>query len=120
MVIDKKELIDGLKLEIRIIEEGGYHPSVREPRKEPHVFRDSVTCLNVGLEEKVHPCAGCFLIDFVPPQFRNSNDDPCHKIPLNERGDTVESLEQQGDPEKTQAAVLAWLKKTVAQLEAKP
>jgi hypothetical protein len=37
----------------------------------------------------------------------------CHKIPLNERGDTVESLEREGDRDKARAAVLAWLKKTV-------
>src|SRR5574337_2082722 len=94
MGFDKKEMIEQLKLEIEVIETGGYHPSVREPRRDLHTFRDSVSCLNVGLEEKKHPCSSCFLIEFVPPEYRNSNDDPCHKIPLNERGDTVESLDR--------------------------
>jgi len=115
---DKQEMIEALKLEIEIIERGGYHPSVHEPHREPRTFRDSVTCLNVGLEEKERPCSECFLIEFVPPELRASGGDVCHKIPLNERGDTVESLEREGDPDKLQAAVLNWLKRTVARLEA--
>ena len=117
MAFDKREMMEALKLEIQVIEKGGYYPSVREPRKELHTFRDSVTCLNLGLEEKIHPCTECFLIDFVPPELRSSNGDLCHKIPLNEQGDTVESLEREGNRDKLQAAVLAWLKATVARLE---
>ena len=57
MAFDPREMIEKLKQEIRVIEEGGYYPSVREPRKAPRIFRDSVSCLNVGLEEKREPCA---------------------------------------------------------------
>jgi hypothetical protein len=117
MGMDKKEMIQQLKFEIEMIEKGGYYPSVREARSEPEIFRDSITCLNVGLEEKEHPCSTCFLSEFVPPEVRNSNGDLCHKIPLNEKGDTVESLKAQDDPYKLQATVLGWLKKTVAKLE---
>jgi len=117
MGIDKKEMIRQLKFEIEMIEKGGYHPSVREPRYSPEIFRDSITCLNVGLEEKQHPCSSCFLSEFAPAEVRYSNDDICHKIPLNEKGDTVESLKAEGDPYKLQTSVLGWLKKTVAQLE---
>jgi len=117
MGMDKKEMIQQLKFEIEMIEKGGYHPSVREARRAPEIFRDSITCLNVGLEEKEHACSSCFLSEFAPPEVRNSNDDICHKIPLNEKGDTVESLKTEGDPHKLQAVVLSWLKKTVANLE---
>ena len=117
MGFDKQEMIDQLKLEIQIIEKGGYSPSVREPRKEPRAFRDSVICLNLALEEKQYPCTSCFLIEFVPPELRDSEGDLCHKIPLNDRGDTVESLEREGDRDKLQAAILVWLKNTVARLE---
>jgi len=118
MPFDKREMLEALKLEIMVIEKGGYLPSVHEPHAEPRIFRDSVTCLNVGLpdQEKKHPCSSCFLIDFVPEQYKHSNNDPCHKIPLNDRGDTVETL--QHDPDKLQAAVLAWLRATVKKLEA--
>jgi hypothetical protein len=117
MSVDKKEMIDQLKFEIEMIEKGRYLPSVREPRQDPKIFRDSITCLNVGLEEKEHPCTSCFLSEFAPLEVRNSNDDVCHKIPLNEKGDTVESLKAKDDPRKLQAAVLGWLKRTVASLE---
>lgn len=110
-------MIEQLKLEIEMIEKGGYLPSVREPRQTPEIFRDSISCLNVGLEEKEHPCSDCYLSEFAPLEVRNSNDDVCHKIPLNEKGETIASLKPKGDPHKLQAAVLGWLKKTVASLE---
>jgi hypothetical protein len=117
VAFDKKEMIEQLKFEIQMIEKGRYYPSVREPRQDPEIFRDSITCLNVGLEEKEHPCSSCFLSEFAPPELRNSEGDICHKIPLNEKGDTVESLKSEDDPYKLQATVLGWLKKTVAKLE---
>ena len=117
MEFAKQDVINQLKIEIAMLERGGYQPSVRDPRREFHIFRDSVTCLNVDLAEKVYPCSSCFLIDFVPEQFKNSDSDPCHKIPLNARGDTVESLEREGDTDKLRATVLEWLKATLARLE---
>ena len=62
MGFDKKEMIEQLKFEIEMIEKGGYDASVREPRKNPEIFRDSITCLNVGLEEKEHPCSSCLRV----------------------------------------------------------
>jgi hypothetical protein len=117
MGFDKKEMIDQLKFEIEMVEKGGYSASVREPRQNPEIFRESITCLNIGLEEKEHACSSCFLSEFAPPEVRNSNDDICHQIPLNEKGDTVESLKAKDDPQELQATVLSWLKKTVAKLE---
>ena len=114
---DKMEMIEQLKFEIEMIGKGGYYPSVREPRLAPEIFRESITCLNVGLEEKEHACSSCFLSEFAPAEVRNSEGDLCHKIPLNEKGDTVESLKAEGDPYKLQANVLSWLEKTVAKLE---
>ena len=121
MPTDKKTMLDALKMEIMVIERGGYHPSVHSPHDEPRIFRDSVSCLNLGLsdDKRELPCSSCFLIDFVPERFKNSNDDPCHKIPLNAEGETVESLVKTGArPEDIQATVLAWLKAQVKKLEA--
>lgn len=116
MEFDRQEMIDKLKLEIEVMEKGGYYPSVREPRRELRVFRDSVTCLNVGLEEKREPCENCFLTVFVPPQHLDKVE-PCHYIPLNDRGDTVASLQAEGNRDRLFEAVLGWLKTTVAKLE---
>lgn len=116
MAMDVQDLIERLKLEVQVIEMGGYSPSVRQPRQALHVFRDSVSCPNLGLQEKVEPCAHCFLMEFVPPEHQDK-DNACHYIPLNEKGDTVVSLEaQEGGSEKAQAAVLAWLRAKIAEL----
>jgi len=117
MDFDKKEMIDQLKFEIMMIERGGYQPSVRAPRQDTEMFRDSITCLNAGLDTKQVPCTSCFLSQFVPSEFRNSKDDLCQKIPLNDRGDTLEKLRAEGDTDKAQASLLEWLKRTVAKLE---
>jgi hypothetical protein len=117
MGFDKKEMIEKLKFEIQMVENGLYYPTARKPQQNLEIFRDSTTCLNVGLEEKEHPCTSCFLSEFAPPEVRNSTDDICHKIPLNEKGDTIESLKAEGDPHKLQATVLNWLMRTVARLE---
>ena len=117
MGFDTNEMIEKLKFEIEMIEKGRYFPSVREPRRNPEIFRDTITCLNVGLEEKKYPCSSCFLSEFVPPEFRDSAGIICHKIPLNKKGDTIESLKANEDPYKLQGAVLDWLRKTVKALE---
>ena len=117
MKFDKNDIIDRLKLEIEVIQKGGYEPSVRQPHNQPRIFRDSVTCLNMGLEEKLEPCSHCFLMEFVPAQYAAA-EDPCRYIPLNDRGDTVAALEDAGRSEEAQALLLAWLRSTVARLEA--
>ena len=117
MNFDKRDVIEQLKLEARILEGGGYQPSVREPRKELRIFRDSVSCPNLGLEEKRTPCAHCWLMEFVPQEFRNTTD-PCRFIALNERGDSIDTLEAAGQRGKVEAALLGWIRKTIAHLEA--
>lgn len=116
MGINKKEALESLKLEVQMIERGGYQPSVRAPRTEIRIFRDSASCPNLGLLEKVTPCAHCYLMEFVPAEHR-TKDDACHYIPLNDFGDTVASLEAEDNPEKTQGLVLGWLRRQIAQLE---
>ncbi len=114
MEFDKKDIVDQLKFEIAILKGGGYHPSVRNPRHQPRVFRDSPLCPNVGLEVKQVPCMHCFLMQFVPPEHWHETE-PCHYIPLNERGDTIASLG--GDPDKVTEPLLAWLRLTLERLE---
>jgi hypothetical protein len=121
MPTDKKTMLEALKMEILVIERGGYNPSVHQPHDDPRIFRDSISCLNIGVsdDKKEHPCSSCFLIDFVPEKYKGSNDDPCHKIPLNKKGDTIESLLESGRrSEDVQQEVLQWLKDAVKKLEA--
>lgn len=113
----QKDLLDALKLELKFLERGGYEPSVREPRKELSTFLDSPSCLNYAVPAQAHPCSECWLIDFVPVEKRGEAI-PCHHIPLNHRGDTVEALGGPGDDPKVDAAMRDWLRRTIQQLEA--
>jgi hypothetical protein len=118
MPADLKQIIDQLKLERDILKNGGYGRSVRTPWKPTKLFRDSVTCLNFDEMVKRHPCNECFLWEWVPEDHQNE-DLPCHYIPLNDRGDSIASLEDAGDREEAEKALLGWLDSVVEHLEAK-
>jgi hypothetical protein len=51
----------------------------------------------------------------VPPEKR-SEFVPCHHIPLNERGDTIASLAESGDPANMQEKLQNWLHTAIEQL----
>jgi hypothetical protein len=115
MIFDKKEMLEKLKNELEILDKGGYEPSSYKPYRMPRVFRDSVSCPNVGLEIKIEPCSHCFLMEFVPVEHRDK-ENACHYIPLNERGDTVASLDRLGNEDAVHAALRSWLQETIARL----
>jgi len=111
---DERDILDLLKTELDFIEKGGYGRSVKTPWKSTSPFRDSLTCVNYALPEKAHPCAECHLMEFVP---RGSEEEavPCHAIPLNPAGDTVDSLD--GDQAKLEAALKEWMRAKIAEIE---
>jgi len=115
MIFEKKEMLEKLKKELEILDQGGYEASTYKPYRMPRVFRDSVSCPNVGLEIKIEPCAHCFLMEFVPVEHRDK-ENACHYIPLNEQGDTVASLDQPGNETAVQEALRSWLQETIARL----
>jgi len=114
---DKRDLLELLKTELDFIEKGGYGRSVRTPWKMTEAFRDSLTCVNYALPEKAHPCSECHLIDFVPRNKRQE-ELPCHAIPLNDAGDTVESLELENNQAKLEAVLTQWMRDKIKQIEA--
>jgi hypothetical protein len=115
---DLRDIIAQLKLERSILRDGGYGPSVQTPAKVEQLFRDSITCLNAGETVRRHPCSDCLLWEFVPNEHLGEGI-PCHHIPLNERGDTIATLEAKGDRDSAEQALLAWLDRTILQLEDK-
>jgi hypothetical protein len=56
------------------------------------------------------------LIDFVPPEARYE-DVPCHHIPLNTKGETIDQLEWQEDQRKLELYVASWLRSTIDKLQ---
>jgi hypothetical protein len=119
MIFDKNEIIGKLRLELEILEGGGYSTSIEKPHWSPRIFRDSISCPNLGLEFKVEPCSECFLTYFVPPENRGK-ENACHHIPLNDRGDTVASLSEIGDDLQLQNALRTWLQNTITRLAKEP
>jgi hypothetical protein len=116
MAKDERDILGLLKEELDFIEKGGYGRSVRTPWQPKSAFQDSLTCINYGYPYRAHPCNECHLIDFVPPEGKSA-EIPCHQIPLNELGLTLEDLEAEDNQPKLEAAVKQWLKTRIAEIE---
>jgi hypothetical protein len=112
---DERDILEVLRQELDFIEQGGYGRSVRTPWQPTSVFQDSLSCLNFGYPYRAHPCNECFLNDFVPTEDR-AEAVPCHHIPLDADGATVEELEE--NQSKLEAAVKDWLRKKIKEIEA--
>ena len=112
----KQHMLEELKLEREFVRRGGYHASVRDPRRQPTHLRDSVTCLNVNKSEDLEPCDRCFWYDLVPEE-RRDREMPCRHIPLDAQGNTVDSLDARGRREEAEEKLLVWLDSTIARLE---
>lgn len=113
---DKRDVLEVLKFELEFLEQGGYGRSVRTPWKPTSVFQDSPSCLNFDDPSRPHACNECLLTEFVPHEAR-SEDIPCHFIPLNAQGETVESMERHAHQLEMEEALKNWLRSTIARLE---
>jgi hypothetical protein len=116
MAKDDRDLLELLIEELAFVEQGGYGRSVRTPWLPKSVFQDSLTCINYGYPYRAHPCCECHLLDFVSPEHRAENV-PCHFIPLNEAGTTLEDLEYQDNQSRTEETLKRWLRTKIAQIE---
>ena len=109
MARDDRDILELLKDELGFIEKGGYGRSVRTPWLQKSTFQDSLTCINYGYPYRAHPCNECHLLDFVSLEHHGA-EVPCHYIPLNEAGETIEDLEAEDNQAKLQHRVRVWLR----------
>jgi hypothetical protein len=116
MTTDERDILEVLKSELDFIESGGYGRSVRTPWLSKSTFQDSPSCINYGYPYRAHPCHECHLLDFVTPDDRKEFV-PCHHIPLNTDGDTIEELELQDNQAKLEREVSKWLRDRIRQIE---
>jgi hypothetical protein len=116
MPTDKRNTLELLQAELDHIEKGGYGRSVRTPWKPTSVFQDSLTCLNYGYPYRAHQCSECFLSKPVPPESR-AEEVPCHHIPLDAEGSTIEGIESEENQQKLEAKVKVWLRAKIKELE---
>lgn len=114
---EKREVLDKLKTELGALEYGREKRSVHMPWEEISFFQDSVTCLNYGLDGRPHPCGKCMLMPYVPQESRGESV-PCHHIPLDDKGNTIQNLDRGYNRNSVEQAVINWLKGRIAELEA--
>jgi len=115
--MEKREVLEKLRNELGALEYGRTCRSVHMPWEEISFFQDSVTCLNYGQDGRPHPCRNCMLMDFVPGPSQNETV-PCHHIPLDEKGNTIQNLDRGYNRHSVEEAVIGWLKDKIAELEA--
>jgi hypothetical protein len=100
-----------LKNELQFVQKGGY----RAPLvwRSPLIFEDSPTCPKSC---SACPDTDCVLMSFVPKECHYEAV-PCRHIPLNEAGETLDSLYRTGTNEEIERTLQSWLLKTIRQLE---
>lgn len=116
MTKDERDIVDVLKDELSFLESGGYGRSVRTPWHPTSSFQDSLTCINYGYPYRAHPCNECHLLDFVSPEHQGE-EVPCHFIPLNDDGETIEDLELKDNQAKLEQELKKWLRARISEIE---
>jgi hypothetical protein len=115
--VDSRNVIETLKAELEFLENGGYRQATRRMWKATSLFEDSPICINFAEPGHTFPCSQCLLIDFVPPEHKEDSV-PCHHIPLNERGDSIDSAARWGSQEELEGLLKEWLRNAIRRLEA--
>ena len=104
------DVLDTLRLELKFLELRLYRAPT--PGRPLLIFQDSPTCPRYGAAS----CPNCALMKFVPSECR-SEPVPCHHIPLNKAGETVDNLYRTGTQEELEEALGTWLNGTIRRLE---
>lgn len=110
-IANHENLLLALKSELDFLEKGRY----REPQawRPTLIFEDSPICMGGG---SGCPGGNCLLRGFVPLEYQEAQV-PCRHIPLNERGETVETLYRMGTHEELEAELRNWLLARIRELE---
>jgi len=114
--MEKHEILDKMRAELGALEYGRSRRSVSMPWEEISFFQDSLTCLNYGQEGRPHPCKECMLMAFVPKPAQGESV-PCHHIPLDTKGNTIQNLDRGYNRNSVEEAVIVWLKSQIAERE---
>jgi len=111
-----RETLNLLRQELVFLERGGYGGAV--PWRPVSIFLDSPSCPNRLDADRSTPCQQCWLFEFVPRQFLQEPV-PCHRIALNEDGESVHTMSRQYTPGEVEEAVRKWLMAEIRRLEDK-
>lgn len=109
-------LLQVLRQELNYIEQGTFDRE-RALLGTESPFSGTVACINHSDPLRPHTCSECLLHQFVP-EGKQKEEVPCHHIPLSASGETVAELIAKSDQSRMATALVAWLRTTIAQLEA--
>lgn len=115
-----------LRRELEFLDHGGYRTPVhyRQPlfcmetsteERSRLFFEDSPSCP----KRKPCPCppeGGCTLLGLVPNEHQHETV-PCRHIPLNEKGETIDSLYRAGNTGRIETELRNWLVKEIEKFE---
>ncbi len=116
MVMDDRDLLEVLKMELDFVEKSGYETSPLRPWRPQFIFEDSPTCPNFCVHPERVPCEECILIALVAPERRAENF-PCRYIRLKDTGETIDYYYRCGTQSELEEALTEWLRKTIRRLE---
>ena len=116
MTNDTRDLLTVLNKELEFLEKGGYRRTGRAHWRPRFVFQDSPTCLNFDPTLAPRPCRECILTQLAPEDMQRMKF-PCRYIPLNERGETIDSFYLFGSQEELEPELRHWLKATIERME---
>lgn len=115
-ITDTHEVLQLLRFELNYLEQGGFERD-KALLGTDSPFLGTFACINYGDPLRRHACRECGLMQFVPSDKRNE-EFPCHLIPLNASGETIDSLIQKKDQRRMVTTLSHWLRSTIARLEA--
>lgn len=113
---EKRNLANVLRKELEFLEKGGYRDTDRTSWRPKFIFQDSPTCMNADPTQPARPCSECVLIQLVPRDLHDKKI-ACRYIPLNERGETIDSFYRSGTRTELEEALRRWLRSTISRLE---
>lgn len=116
MSMDGRNLLAVLRAELEFLEKGGYRRKGNASWRPQFIFQDSPTCLNSDPVQPRRPCSDCVIVQLAP-EFLRKRDVPCRYIPLNEKGETIDSFYRFGTRDELEAALRRWLHSMIEQQE---
>ena len=87
---DVHEVLQLLRFELNYLEQGGFERD-KALLGTDSPFLGTFACINYGDPLRRHACRECGLLQFVP-EDKQTEEFPCHFIPLNASGETIHSL----------------------------
>ena len=109
------DVLQILRFELNYLEQGGFDRDQALLGTESP-FLGTYACVNFGDPLRAHACRECLLHQFVP-EDKQTEEFPCHYIPLSDSNETIAELIEKNDPHRMETLLKNWLRATITRLE---